>query len=181
QLSAGMRVARTVESDFWPSVGKFIGWCNAEAASQFGLPTTDEVMAEFDRYSARHHDYESPELFPWSAPVMYWVVLDIRRAMYKYNHTAAEVRKNAEKKLKGWEKKLLAGETVPAPVVQVENKSRQAGVAQQADVDGRYLMLGNSVLAAIRSRKSADQGVQVTAVSKMEVSVCKSAIQGVRA
>ncbi|MGL6149183.1 MAG: replication protein P, partial [Plesiomonas sp.] len=151
-ICIGLRVARSQAMPFIPSVGQFIAWCRSQPHA-LGLPTVDEVMAEFDRYSSRHHDYSSPELFPWSAPVMYWIVLDIRRAMYKYNHTAAEVRKNAEKKLKGWEKKLLAGETVPAPVVQVENKSRQAGVAQQADVDGRYLMLGNSVLAAIRSRK----------------------------
>ncbi|MGL5799391.1 MAG: replication protein P, partial [Plesiomonas sp.] len=121
QLSAGMRVARTVESDFWPSVGKFIGWCNSEVSSQFGLPTVDEVMAEFDRYSARHHDYANPELFPWSAPVLYWIVLDMRRAMYRYNQTAGEVQKSAAKLLAQWEKKLRAGETVPAPVVQVEN------------------------------------------------------------
>ncbi|MGL5370814.1 MAG: replication protein P [Plesiomonas shigelloides] len=181
QLAAGMRVARTVESDFFPSVGKFVSWCNAGAPNQFGLPAVDDVMDEFDRYSSRHHDYSSPELFPWSAPVMYWIVLDIRRAMYKYNHTAAEVRKNAEKNLKSWEKKLLAGETVPAPVVQVANKMRPASPVQALDTDERYKNAGMAMLAAIRSRKSVDQGVQVTAVSKMEVSVCKSAIQGVRA
>lgn len=156
-ICIGLRVARSQAMPFIPSVGQFVAWCKSEVRSQLGLPTADDVMAELDRYSARHHDYANPESFPWSVPVMYWIVLDMRRAMYRYNQTATEVQKNAKRLLTQWEKKLLSGETVPAPVVQVENKSRQAGVAQQADVDGRYLMLGNSVLAAIRSRKSTER------------------------
>lgn len=159
QLAAGMRVARSAETDFWPSVGKFISWCNSCSASQCGLPCLDDVMTEFDRFCANHHDYSSPEAYPWSSPVMYWIVLDMRRSMYRYNQTAAEVRSTAKNLLRKWEKKLLSGEAVPSPAPQLENKHRPAGVAQQADVDGRYRMLGDSVLAAIRARTSAAKGV----------------------
>ncbi|MGL4431182.1 MAG: replication protein P [Plesiomonas shigelloides] len=158
QVAAGMRVARTAETDFWPSVGKFIGWCNSGSASHQGLPDVDEVMDEFDRYCARHHDYERPEDFPWSSPVMYWIVLDMRRSMYQYNQTASELRISATTQLRKWEKKLLAGEVIPTPVAQVENKVRPASVVQQLDADGRYRALGESMLAAIRARKGVSKG-----------------------
>lgn len=154
-ICIGLRVARSQAMPFIPSVGQFVAWCKSEVPSQFGLPTVDEVMAEFDRYSARHHDYANPELFPWSAPVLYWIVLDMRRAMYRYNQTAGEVQKLAAKLLAQWEKKLRAGETVPAPVVQVENKMRPASAAQALDTDGRYQNAGAAMLARIRAGKGA--------------------------
>lgn len=156
-ICIGLRVARSQAMPFIPSVGQFVAWCKSEVPSQLGLPTADEVMAEFDHYSARHHDYSAPELFPWSAPVMYWIVLDMRRAMYRYNQTAAEVQKSAIKLLAQWEKKLRAGEAVPAPVVQVENKSRPASPVQALDADGRYKNAGAAMLARIRSRKSTER------------------------
>lgn len=124
QISAGMRKARTVDSDFWPSVGKFIAWCKADTPSACGLPSVDDVMAEFDRYSANRHDYDSPEAFPWSLPVMYWIVLDLRHSMYQYNKTAGELQKSAKGLIERWEKKILAGESVPAPVVSIPDRRR---------------------------------------------------------
>ncbi|MFL1906543.1 replication protein P [Plesiomonas shigelloides] len=154
QIAAGMRKARTVDSDFWPSVGKFIAWCNAGTALSLGLPAVDDVMCEFERYNARHYDYQNPESFPWSSPVMYWIVLDMRRSMYQYNKTAGEMRKVAEQCLIGWEKKLRAGESVPAPVVQIANKSRPVGVSQQMDRDGRYKNAGRALLERIRAGRA---------------------------
>lgn len=157
-IRVGLRVARSQPMPFIPSVGQFVAWCRSESSIP-NLPSLDDVMTEFERFCANHHDYSSPEAYPWSSPVMYWIVLDMRRSMYRYNQTAAEVRTSAKNLLRKWEKKLLSGEAVPVPVAQLENKHRPAGVAQQADVDGRYRMLGNSMLSAIRARTSAAKGV----------------------
>ena len=87
QLRAGMRMARHQESDFWPS--KFISWCCESGRVAAGLPSDEDVMAEFQRYARNHDRYSTPETYPWTHDVMYWVVLDVRRLMHKYNYTEA--------------------------------------------------------------------------------------------
>lgn len=119
QVKAGMRIARQQETDFWPSCGKFIGWCKSAAAQSAGLPSVDEVMAEFNQYCARRGDYASPADYPWSTPVMYWVVTDVRRLMFQNNSTEGEVRKSVQRHLTIWAKRLAKGEQIPAPVVMI--------------------------------------------------------------
>ncbi|EFE98257.1 replication protein P [Serratia odorifera] len=119
QLRAGMRMARQQESDFWPSCGKFIGWCKAGAAEFAGLPSLDEAVTEFDKYAATRSQYPSAEEFPWSHPAMYWIVIDVRRAMHRYNHTEAETRRAIQNQLNGWAKRLAKGEPVPTPAAQI--------------------------------------------------------------
>ncbi|AYA09483.1 DNA replication protein (plasmid) [Rahnella aquatilis] len=127
QVKAGMRIARQQETDFWPSCGKFIGWCKSGAAESAGLPSVDDVMDEFNRYSARRGDYNSPADYPWPAPIMYWIVTDVRRIMLQNNYTEGEVRKSVQHQLNTWANRLAKGEKIPAPVTQLAAPSKPLG------------------------------------------------------
>ncbi|KEY58476.1 replication protein P [Serratia sp. DD3] len=153
QIAAGMRIARQQYTDFWPSCGKFIGWCKEAYSTAAGLPSLDDALAEFERYCANRDRYESAEAFPWSSPVLYWIVLDVRRAMYRYNHTEAETKKALQAQLTRWTKKIAAGETVPTPAAQIENKTRAPSTAELMDKDGEYQRKGAELLAMIRAKQ----------------------------
>ena len=127
QVKAGMRMARQQETDFWPSCGKFIGWCKSGAAESAGLPAVDDVMEEFNSYCARRGDYTTPADYPWSAPVMYWIVTDVRRLMLQNNYTEGEVRKSVQRHLTIWAKRLAKGEQIPAPVVMLSAPKAPVG------------------------------------------------------
>lgn len=121
QLSAGVRHARASNSDFWPSPGKFITWCK-DSSVVLGV-TLQDVMAEFQRYSREKGFHTGgAEHFPWSTPVMYWIVCDTRRAMYQRQLSEAEVEKYAAKQLDEWSKKVSAGQSIPDPVASLEVK-----------------------------------------------------------
>ncbi|WP_392559328.1 replication protein P [Orbus mooreae] len=122
QVEAGLVMARKQNSDFLPSVGKFISWCKEGSYSLLGLPTVIEVMKQFRKYNSNRLDYPSAELFPWSQPIMYWIVTDLRKNMLQYNQSDLEVEKRAEYLLNQWVKKLSRGEKVPEIRVQIENK-----------------------------------------------------------
>lgn len=151
QLQAGMRMARQQESDFWPSCGKFIGWCKAGAAVSAGLPSVDEVEADFRRYCANRGG--RPEDFDWSAPVVYWIVTDVRRQMLQHNLTEAEVRKSIQHHLNRWAKRLASGERVPSPVAQIAHKQHIPAPCELADADGKFRRKGEELLARIRAEK----------------------------
>ncbi|PTA77151.1 replication protein P [Serratia sp. Nf2] len=152
QLQAGMRMARQQESDFWPSCGKFIGWCKTGAALNAGLPSVDEVEAEFKRYSA-NRGHVRPEDFNWSAPVMYWIVIDVRHQMLQYNHTESEIRKSIQQHLNRWAKRLAKGERVPTPAPQIAYKQNIPAPSELMDKDGKFQRKGEDLLARIRAKK----------------------------
>ena len=84
--------------------------------------TLVDVMNEFHRYSREKGMHTGgAERFPWSHPVMYWVVTDTRRAMYQRQLSEAETEKYAAKKLEDWALKVAAGEQIPSPVLALEN------------------------------------------------------------
>lgn len=121
QLSAGVRHARSSNSDFWPSPGKFISWCK-DSSTVLGV-TLQDVMTEFHRYNREKGLHTGgAEHFPWSSPVMYWIVCDTRRAMYQRQLSEVEVEKYAAKQLDEWAKKVSAGESIPNPVISLEAK-----------------------------------------------------------
>ncbi|HFD2060288.1 TPA: replication protein P [Serratia marcescens] len=152
QLQAGMRMARQQESDFWPSCGKFIGWCKTGAALNAGLPSVDEVEAEFKRYSA-NRGHVRPEDFNWSAPVMYWIVIDVRHQMLQYNHTESEFRKSIQQHINRWAKRLAKGERVPTPAPQIAYKKNIPAPSELMDKDGKFQRKGEELLARIRAKK----------------------------
>lgn len=121
QLSAGVRHARASNSDFWPSPGKFISWCK-DSSVVLGV-TLQDVMAEFHRYNREKGVHTGgAERFPWSKPVMYWIVCDTRRAMYQRQLSEGEVEKYASKQLDEWSKKVSAGQSIPDPIASLEVK-----------------------------------------------------------
>jgi hypothetical protein len=64
QVARGMRQARRDQSDFFPSVGKFIGWCRM-TPEELGLPSEDLAWREVTQHS--HHVL----VHEWSHPGIY--------------------------------------------------------------------------------------------------------------
>lgn len=155
QLRAGMRAARQQGSDFWPSCGKFIGWCRENVRQDAGLPSDEDVMAEFQRYARNHFDYPTPEEYPWTHDVMYWVIRDVRCLMYQNNYTEGEVLLSIKKHMRKWERELEAGREIPKPVIQLEDKRRPPSAADILDPTGSadFRRKGDAFLARIRARQ----------------------------
>ncbi|WP_127958049.1 replication protein P [Serratia microhaemolytica] len=152
-IRAGLRVARSQAIPFIPSVGQFVAWCKDGIASTAGLPSLDETLAEFNRYNANRDRYPSAEVFPWSHPVLYWIVLDVREAMYRYKQTEAETLKALQTQLTKWGKKLAAGGVVPMPVVQITDQRREPSPVELLDKNGDYRRKGAELLAVIRAKQ----------------------------
>lgn len=64
QVARGMKRARRDESDFFPSVGKFISWCRL-SPEEMGLPSEDLAWREINQHS--HHVL----VHKWSHPAIY--------------------------------------------------------------------------------------------------------------
>ncbi|NUF50493.1 replication protein P [Gilliamella sp. ESL0250] len=129
QFEIGMKKARQQSTPFVPSPGQFISWCKEGEASDIGLPTVAQVMREFNKYSAEiGFSCQTAEQFPWSHPVMYWIVTDLRKHMRQYNQSEFEVEKRAEMLIKKWAKKLSNGEVIPEIRIQLEEKKSGCGV-----------------------------------------------------
>ncbi|ECF2366351.1 DNA replication protein [Salmonella enterica subsp. enterica serovar Mountpleasant] len=154
QVRAGVKMARTHGNDFWPSCAKFITWCHEADRAALGLPSDDDVMAEFHRYARAHYQYTSPEEFNWSHPVMYWVVLDVRRLMHEHNYTSNEVLRSIQKHMREWEKKIRNGYPIPSPMKQIADKRRPPSAADCLDPTGTadFRQKGAAALARIRQR-----------------------------
>jgi len=123
QVEAGMRKARQSESPYLPSPGQFIAWCHEQTAIMVGLPDPEEVMKEFRRYCQDKSLYDSPEAFPWSGDIMYWMCTEMRSAMIERNMTTQEVEKLADRLLKSWVSRLKGGEKIPKPVILITHES----------------------------------------------------------
>ena len=153
QIELGLQRARRCKRPFLPSPGVFIAWIREGQNQRAGLPDVDSVMAEFHRYCALRDNYASPEQFPWKAPVMYWIVVDLRRAMLQYKHPEAIIRKMAERQLKHWLKKIHAGQEVPKPMVRLpDQRLPETTGAKLGLVNARTEAQGRAMLNAIRQR-----------------------------
>ncbi len=64
QIARGVERARLSESDFFPSVGKFISWCRL-SPEEMGLPPEDLAWREINQHS--HHVL----VHQWSHPAIY--------------------------------------------------------------------------------------------------------------
>ncbi|EGU4505568.1 DNA replication protein [Salmonella enterica] len=157
QVRAGVKMARTQGNDFWPSCSKFIAWCREADRAASGLPSDDDVMAEFQRYARDRHQYPTPEDFNWSHPVMYWVVLDVRHLMHEHNYTSNEVLRSIQKHMREWEKKVRSGQSIPSPMKQIADKRRPPSAADSLDPNGTadFRQKGAAALARIRERVRA--------------------------
>jgi len=127
QFEIGMSKARQQKNPFVPSPGQFISWCQEGTAQNLGLPTVQQVMTEFYKYSREFgYSCQTAEEFEWSYPVMYWIVTDLRKHMYQYRQSEFEIEKRAELLINKWSKKLNDGETIPEIRVQLEDKMSTA-------------------------------------------------------
>lgn len=137
QLSAGVRNARSSESPFWPSPGQFIKWCK-DSRTVLGVTIVD-VMSEFHRYNRDKGLHTGgAEHFPWSHPVMYWIVTDARRAMYQRQLSEVETEKYAAKKLDEWALKVAGGEKIPEPVIAIEHTDEVIPVNHASRAEGYH-------------------------------------------
>lgn len=153
QLVPGMRRARASEKPFWPAPGEFIKWCLEGSAKDLGLPEADAVMAEFRRYCNERSLYDAPEDFPWSHPVMYWIIPVMRTEMTERNLTMDEIRKLANGFIADWCRKLQAGEQIPPPVVRIENKTRPPSTVDELGLGNEEVKKrGADMLARIRAK-----------------------------
>ncbi len=162
QINLGMKVARRQGTPFLPSPGQFITWCKQAQMQSTGLPSVEEVLEEFHRYCRLRDDYSSAERFPWKVPVMYWIVTDMRKVMLQYNLGIPELRKKAEKLLIKWGGKVLNGESIPAPVIQLaDSRPPTTKGAEKGWETNSSKMLGMAALAAIRAKnqKKTNQGL----------------------
>lgn len=154
QIDCGLSAARRANTDFLPSCGKFVSWCCESGRADAGLPSDDDVMAEFNRYARDRHQYAAPEAFPWTHDVMYWVVLDVRYLMHEHNYTDVEVLRSIKKHMRKWECELKAGKRIPMPVTQLEDKRRPPSAAEILDPTGAagFQQTGAAFLARIRAK-----------------------------
>ncbi|OCG08890.1 hypothetical protein A9G13_02175 [Gilliamella sp. wkB178] len=123
QIELGMKFARQQNKPYIISPGQFVAWCKEAMAQELGLPSVDQVMKEFRTYSAEiGFSCQTAEQFPWSKPVMYWIVTDLRKHMRQYNQSEYEIEQRAALLINKWAKKLSNGEVIPKIKVQIEHK-----------------------------------------------------------
>lgn len=154
QLKAGMTIARQQESDFWPSCGKFIGWCREGMMQSMGLPSVCEVMDEMKRYSNMEWRYPSIESFPWSSDIMYLIVPEARSRMTQYNLSDKDVRDFIRKQLIIYYQQIQNGRVIPPIRPLIGRNERGISTSELIDKDGKYRIIGQEALKEIRERIS---------------------------
>lgn len=158
-VESGLTIAKQKNKDFIPSVGTFIAWCKEGTSTLLGLPTIDQVMREFKKYNVERLDYPNAESFPWTKPIMYWLVTDLRKNMMQYHQSDLEVSKRAEYLLDKWASRLSKGGTVPEIKIQIEDKTQPRTIASEImGSDEKFIAMGQEFLKQIRSKKELSNG-----------------------
>ncbi|MNC07684.1 Replication protein P [compost metagenome] len=111
QVSAGMRIARRQEKPFLPSPGQFVAWCK-EGHSLLGF-SVDDVMAEYWKWRRLVFRFPTSEQYPWPAPVLYHICIELRRQSSDRQMTEKEMRQAASSTLAGWERRVAEGKPIP--------------------------------------------------------------------
>ncbi len=111
QVAAGMRVARRQEKPFLPSPGQFVAWCK-EGGNLLGF-SVDDIMTEYWKWRRLVFRFPTSEQYPWSAPVLYHICIELRRQSTDRQMTEKEMRQAASKLLSGWEQRFADGKPIP--------------------------------------------------------------------
>lgn len=111
QVAAGMRVARRQEKPFLPSPGQFVAWCKDERCL-LGF-SVDQVMTEYWKWRQLVFRYPTSEQYPWPAPVLYHICIELRRQSTDRQMTEKELHQAAAKCLSGWEQRVSEGKPIP--------------------------------------------------------------------
>jgi hypothetical protein len=116
QIRRGMEKARRCDTDFFPSVGKFISWCKPNA-SELGMPDADSAWSEANRHS---HNVLAHK---WSHPAVYaagkgcW--FEIRAGSYKKEQYIASYERLIES--------VSRGEVIEGPAADSTKLEHQSG------------------------------------------------------
>lgn len=111
QVAAGMRIARRQEKPFLPSPGQFVAWCK-EGRSLLGF-SVDDVMTEYWKWRRLVFRFPTSEQYPWPAPVLYHICIELRRQSTDRQMTEKEMRQAASSVLAGWEQRVAKGKPIP--------------------------------------------------------------------
>ncbi len=111
QVAAGMRIARRQEKPFLPSPGQFVAWCK-EGCSLLGF-SVDDVMTEYWKWRRLVFRFPTSEQYPWPAPVLYHICIELRRQSTDRQMTEKEMRQAASSVLAGWEQRVAEGKPIP--------------------------------------------------------------------
>lgn len=111
QVAAGMRIARRQEKPFLPSPGQFVAWCK-EGRSLLGF-SVDDVMNEYWKWRRLVFRFPTSEQYPWSAPVLYHICIELRRQSTDRQMTEKEMRQAASSVLARWEQRVAEGKPIP--------------------------------------------------------------------
>ena len=111
QVAAGMRIARRQEKPFLPSPGQFVAWCK-EGRSLLGF-SVDDVMTEYWKWRRLVFRFPTSEQYPWPAPVLYHICIELRRQSTDRQMTEKEMRQAARSVLVGWEQRVAEGKPIP--------------------------------------------------------------------
>ncbi|HGM9963875.1 TPA: replication protein P [Providencia stuartii] len=138
QLQNGMRHARASDNPFWPAVGQFIKWCKEEDYVALGLPDEEQLYELYREYCKMRGWRE----MKWPSNACYWMVTKIYSEMRSKSLTDSEVKKLCAKELRSMTARIKAGETIPAPALQVEHKiiptSRDKSLSIIAELKQRH-------------------------------------------
>jgi len=111
QVAAGMRIARRQEKPFLPSPGQFVAWCK-EGRSLLGF-SVDDVMTEYWKWRRLVFRFPTSEQYPWPAPILYHICIELRRQSIDRQMTEKEMRQAASSVLAGWEQRVAEGKPIP--------------------------------------------------------------------
>lgn len=111
QVAAGMRIARRQEKPFLPSPGQFVAWCK-EGRCLLGF-SVDDVMTEYWKWRRLVFRFPTSEQYPWPAPVLYHICIELRRQSTDRQMTEKEMRQAASSVLAGWEQRVAEGKPIP--------------------------------------------------------------------
>lgn len=119
QINAGMKIARQQENPFLPAPGQFIQWCKQGESLAVGLPDEEQLYELYREYCKIRGWCE----MKWPSNACYWMVTKIYSDVINESLSTVEVKKRCTKVLRNMTERIRTGETIPAPILQVEHKN----------------------------------------------------------
>lgn len=113
-LRAGLKVARAQNTDFLPSTGKFIAWCEQGLIERYGLPSSTDLANMALKYSAAR-GFDDFHEFRFGTDANYWLIIDLYQAMRDENLGRQKLIERADKLIADLAKKLMNGYVIPSP------------------------------------------------------------------
>ncbi len=129
QIAQGLRVARQSESDFFPSVGKFISWCNTSAK----VPDLDSAFDMLEKYIRREF-----HLIPREVRAMF----DMVSHRTIRNGSAGDIYRLFKRNYKFICSKLNNGESIDEFVIERLPKPKEPELSSEEKESRRIRHLG---------------------------------------